>query len=225
MRTRGFMPALQVLCAVAALSLTVTVAAEKPPEEWDGLQKTKVKGIQQAYVLPGADIARYNKVMLDPIGVSFAKNWTPKGSFKEVSESDRELIKQKIGALAEQTFAETLSKNDGYPVVEQPGPDVMRITAELTDIFVNAPESSEPGLSSSYTKGAGRMTLVAELRDSETGALFARVVDKVEKNSDIARFANSNQNSSEARAAVSEWATILRKRLDAVHEAAGTKSP
>jgi hypothetical protein len=55
--------------------------------------------------------------------------------------------------------------------------------------------------------------------------LFARVVDKVEKNSDIARFANSNQNSSEARAAVSEWATILRKRLDAVHEAAGTKSP
>ena len=122
MKTRGFMPALQVLCAVAALSLSVTAAAEKPPEEWDGLQKTKVKGIQQAYVLPGADIARYNKVMLDPIGVSFAKNWTPKGSFKEVSESDRELIKQKIGALAEQTFAETLSKNDGYPVVEAAGP-------------------------------------------------------------------------------------------------------
>jgi hypothetical protein len=219
------MPALQALCALAALSLTVTAMAEKPPEEWDGLQKTKVKGIQQAYVLPGADIARYHKVMLDPIAVSFAKNWTPKGSFKEVSEADRELIKQKIGALAEQTFTDTLSRNDGYPVVEEPGPDVMRITAELTDIFVNAPESSEPGLSYSYTKGAGRMTLVAELRDSETGALFARVVDKVEKNSDIARFANSNQNSSEARAAVSEWATILRKRLDAVHEAAGTKSP
>lgn len=227
MTKRSLLPALKVLCATAVLVLSGTAAAKDAPEEWDGLQPTKVKGIQKAYVRPDADLSRYDKVILDPVVVSFAKNWKPDrpGSFREISEQDREMIKRKIGELAEQTFTETLGRNDGYPVVSQPGPDVMRVTAELTDIFINAPDTDEPGRIDTYTKGAGRMTLVAELRDSETGALFARVVDKVEKDSDIWRYANSVQNTQEARLAVEEWAGILRKRLDAVHEAAGPKSP
>jgi len=221
------MPALRALCAVVALSLTMTASAEKPPEEWDGLQKTKVKGIQLAYVRPGVDISKYGKVMLDPIDVSFQKNWTPKraGSGTEISPSDLEAIKQRIGTLAEKTFSDTISKNDGYPVVEQAGPDVMRVTAELTDIYVSAPASDDPGLHSTYTKSTGRITLVAELRDSETGALFARVVDKVQDNDNKWRFTNSVENSQGEQRAVREWAEILRKRLDAVHEAAGTKTP
>lgn len=227
MTKRSFLSARQLVCAVAVLALSASADAKKPPEEWDGLQLTKVKGIQTAYVRPGADISQYNKVILDPVEVSFAKNWKPQaaGSFREISQQDRDRIKQKIGEVAEQTFTETLGKNDGYPVVSEAGPDVMRITAQLTDIYINAPDTGEPGMVNTYTKGAGRMTLVAELRDSETGALFARVVDKVEKDSDIWRYTNSVQNTAEAKAAVREWAEILRKRLDAVHEATGPRSP
>ncbi len=62
------------------------------------------------------------------------------------------------------------------------------------------------------------MTLVAELRDSETGALFARVID-VAAGGGTGRltFSNSVENSAEAREAVDGWARILRQRLDAVH--------
>ncbi len=64
---------------------------------------------------------------------------------------------------------------------------------------------------------AGRMTLVAELRDSETGALFARVVDEREARDNMTlQWSNRVENSAEARAAVSRWANILRARLDAV---------
>ena len=73
MKRRSFFPALQVVCAVAALALSVSAGAADQPEERDGLQPTKVKGIQKAYVRPDANLAQYNKVMLDPISVSFAR--------------------------------------------------------------------------------------------------------------------------------------------------------
>ncbi|HET9447729.1 MAG TPA: hypothetical protein VFO35_15795, partial [Steroidobacteraceae bacterium] len=87
----------------------------------------------------------------------------------------------------------------------------------LVDVYVNAPDSQAPGRSRTYVMNAGRMTLVAELRDSETGALFARVLDAREARNNVAMTWSSRvANSAEARNAVAQWAKILRARLDAV---------
>jgi hypothetical protein len=201
------------------LSVISTATAAEPPLEWDGLEKKQIKGIDAAYVRPGVNLAQYSKVMLDPVQVSFDKDWKPEqnGMRTKVSQADRERIKNDLSALAAKTFKETLSKDNGYPVVDAPGPEVMRVTAALADVYITAPDVQSPGRTTTYVMNAGRMTLVAELRDSESGALFARVIDEREaRSSSGLQFTNSIENSQEARNAVRQWAMILRKRLDAV---------
>ncbi|HET9447545.1 MAG TPA: DUF3313 family protein [Steroidobacteraceae bacterium] len=209
---------------VLSLGLGLPALGAEPPLEWDGLQKTKIKGIELAYVRPGVNLAQYSKVILDPVQVAFAKDWKPEqtGSHLRVSQEDRDRIKNDLAKLAADTIKDTLSKKDGYPVVETAGPEVMRLSTALVDVYINAPDVQSPGRSRTYVMNAGRMTLVAELRDSETGALFARVLDAREARNNMGMTWSSRaENSAEARALVSQWAKILRTRLDAVRAQSG----
>jgi hypothetical protein len=195
-------------------------AASKPPEVTeDGLQLKKVKGIDIVYVRPGATLAPYKRIMLDPVQVAFSKDWDPEktGSRMKLSAEEREKIRTGLAKLTETTFKEELEKKGGYPVVTESGPDVLRVSSALIDVYVNAPDTMEPGRSRTYTMSAGRATLIAELRDSETGAILARIADAREtRNDTFMRMSSSVENSAEARAMVSNWARILRARLDAV---------
>ena len=211
------------LACLAFVSLAALAA--KPPEEWDGLKLVKVKGIDAAYVRPGASIAAYTKVIVDPIQVAFAKDWDKKSSIykQKLTTEQLEDIKQRLGKLAVETFDEVLSKDNGYQVVQEVGPDVMRFSAAIVDLWPRAVDTQEPGRNYVYTTSAGSAVLYAELRDSETNQLFARVVDGREaRNSGTMRWTNSVENTAEARAMVQDWARILRKRLDAVRAAGGT---
>ena len=63
------------LLLVCAALLCATAFAKKPPQEWDGLTLVKLKGLDAAYARPGADFSIYNKIIIDPIQVAFAKGW------------------------------------------------------------------------------------------------------------------------------------------------------
>jgi Protein of unknown function (DUF3313) len=194
--------------------------AEKPPEVTeDGLRLTKVKGIDVAYVRPGATLAPYKRVMLDPAQVAFSKDWDPEktGSRMKLSADEREKIRTGLATLFDKTFKEELEKKNGYPVVTEAAPDVLRVSAALVDVYANAPDTMEPGRTRTYVMNAGHATLIAELRDSETGAILARVADLQEaRDNSFLQVSSSVENSAEARAMVSRWARILRSRLDAV---------
>jgi hypothetical protein len=84
---------------------------------------------------------------------------------------------------------------------------------------VNAPDTMTASRTRTYAVNAGRMTLVAELRDSETGALFARVADAREARDNIGlTWSTSVENVGEARSIIKRWASILRSRMDAVRK-------
>jgi len=215
--------------ALASLALLSVVAfAAKPPEEWDGLKLVKLKGLDAAYARPGADFTIYTKIIIDPIQVAFAKNWDKKSTVYKQKLSTKELdeIKTKLGKLAEETFAEEFSKKGGIQIVTEPGPDVLRFSSAIVDLWPRAVDTQEPGRNYTYTTSAGSATLYAELRDSETGQLIGRVVDAREaRNSSTMRWTNSVENTAEARAMVSDWARILRKRYEAIREAAADGAP
>jgi len=215
---------LQVL-ALACLALTggMAMAKEKPPEEWDGLKLVKLKGMDAAYARPGADFTVYTKIMIDPIQVAFAKNWDAKSNYnnQKISASKLEEIKTKLGKLAEETFAEEFSKKGGPQIVTTPGPDVLRFSSAIVDLWPRAVDTQEAGRNYTFTTSAGSAVLYAELRDSETNQLIGRVVDGREaRNSGTMRWTNSVENTAEARAMVGDWARILRKRYDALREQA-----
>jgi len=214
--------ALAVVCIALVTGSAVT--AEKPPQEWDGLTRVKLKGMDAAYARPGADFTIYKKVIIDPIEVAFSKDWDKKGGTtnRKIEPEKLEEIKTKLGQLAQETFAAVLSKDNGMEVVTTPGPDVLRFSSAIVDLWPRAVDTQEPGRSYTFTTSAGSAVLYAELRDSETNQLIGRVVDGREaRNSGTMRWTNSVENTAEARAMLSDWARILRKRYDALREQSG----
>jgi len=215
-RTIGLLAALLVLTpAFAASSSEIDEAMSV-----DGLQKIKVKGIDLAYARPGASLAGYSKLKLEPVEVAFHKNWDPKktGSNIKLSAQERENIRTGVAKIVDEEFVKELQTKGGYQVVNEAGPDVLRFKAYVINLYVNAPDTMTAGRSRTYTVSAGEMTLFAELYDSETGEVLARVVDRSEaRNSGMMSLSNSVVNASEARSIASSWARILRNGLDKAH--------
>ncbi|MFN5012016.1 MAG: DUF3313 family protein [Gammaproteobacteria bacterium] len=211
--------------ALTALMPTVTFAqspraALEEAMSYDGLQKIKVKGIDLAYTRPGTSLAGYNKIIIDPVEVSFRKDWDPSrtGSRMKVTAKEREDIRSGVAQIVQEEFAKELGKGGAYQVVTEAGPDVLRLRANIADLYVNAPDTMTPGRTQTYTLSAGEMTLVAELVDSESGQAIARVVDRREsQGTGMMTLTNSVVNRQEASIIASAWARILRKRLDAAH--------
>lgn len=206
-----FVGALAALWPMAALT-------DEPPKEWDGLVRVKSKQLDHVYKLPEADFSGYKRVRLDPIEVEFDKNWKPNDTTRSPSQrltnDDIEKIKQALAEEFRKVFTEELTKN-GYPVVDQSGDDVLRVSAAIANLYINAPDKMSPGRTRTYTTSAGHMTLVAELRDSVTGKLMARAVDTVQgRDTGTFQITNSVTNMSSARTALSKWARVLREGLD-----------
>lgn len=211
--------------ALVALSSSVTVAqspraALEEAMSYDGLQKIKVKGIDLAYARPGASLASYGKIIIDPVEVSFRKDWDPdrSGSRMKLDAKERENIRSGVAKIVQEEFAKELGKGGAYQVVTEAGPDVLRLRANIADLYVNAPDTMSAGRTRTYTISAGEMTLVAELVDSESGQVIGRVVDRREsQGTGMMTLTDSIVNRQEASIIASSWARILRKRLDAAH--------
>jgi uncharacterized protein DUF3313 len=207
-------------CAVAMLMAPVfprIAAAADAPKEWDGLEQRPSKSVALLYVRPGASLSGYTKVRLEPLYVAFDKNWDPNvsrtGNYR-LNKDDLEKIKKGLAEEFAKVCTETLTKG-GYQVVSETGEDVLDVTPMVIDLYIVAPQKMTAGRSYTYTTDTGRMTLVAELRDSETGQILARVVDKrwAPANATM-QLTTSVSNMSAAREVIKRWADALRKALD-----------
>ncbi len=206
------------------LLLPAASAASKTDLEtamgYDGLEKISIKGIDLAYARPGATLAGYDRVMLDPVDVAFHKNWNPTraGSQIKLSAEDRESIRAGVAKIVFDEFVKELQTKSSYQVVNEAGPDVLRVKVKIVNLYVNAPDTRTAAPSRTYVVSAGEMTLFAELYDAETGELLARVVDRREaRTARTLMLASSVVNAEEARSIASNWARILRDALDKAH--------
>jgi len=181
----------QCFAAVGAATLLISATAATAQEgrsgaatDWEGLVQVKSKRFDAVYLLPGADFRGFTKVMLDPTQVAFAKNW-----MRDVNPARMELRRrttpEDAERIAEQArtglgdlFANAF-KSAGYEVVTAPGVDVLRLSPRIINMYINAPASVTTSVSTrSYTIDAGEATLALEVRDSTTGALLGRAVDR-----------------------------------------------
>jgi hypothetical protein len=203
-------------CLLACVFAPVAIAKEKPPENWDGLERRKVKGLDNVYVRPNVQFTPYKSVMLDPTQVEFSKNWEKSFDFSDrPSAGEMQKIRDKLAELMRERFTEELVKN-GYTIVETPAEDTMQVRTAIIDLFINAPDLQNPGITKSYTTSAGAMTLVLEARDGPTGQLLARAVDRQQDDhvGGYMMWTNAATNTADARRIIDVWAKKLRESLD-----------
>jgi hypothetical protein len=211
---------LKTLPLLALAMLLGTAIADEAPTNWDGLIEVKPKKMDAAFLLPGADFRPYTKVMIDPTQVAFHKDW-----MKNMNEPSRELSRRisqdeaaEILAAARSNFDDIFNEaftKAGYAVVTAPGPDVLRVSTAVVNLYLNAPDTMSPGRSRTFTANAGEATVVIEVRDSMTGALLGRVLDRRETmDSAGMQMATSVSNLSDFRQLFKQWATTSAKGID-----------
>ena len=205
------------LGAVALLSGCVVNAPPVTENTSDGLVRVQSKQVDTVYAKPGVSLARYKRVMLDSVELAFKLDWDKR--HPEVSESDVARIRSQGAAVFYEIFSSALTLNNGYPLATQPGADVLRVTASITELDVAATPGST-GTNRMYVVSPSDLTLSMELRDSTTGALLVRAIDreKGRATGDL-RVEGAVSNSTEARKALELWAGLLRGALDSARDA------
>ena len=213
--------AIAITAALLTLNLTSLpahgAAREAAPETWEGLKLVKRPGLDTVYLREGVSLAKYKRVMLDPVEVSFDKDWNPRSGPGLSDSADPQAIRKNLASLARDVFRRELEKKGGYPLVDEPAEDVLRVRAQIVDLYINAPETNSPGITHVYVLNAGEMTLVAELYDSRTNAILARIVDRqrgTENGLNEFQIANRVTNTAEADRIISNWARRLKSALD-----------
>jgi len=207
--------------ALSACFMVVGAAAgaTDAPDNWDGLVQVKPKRMDMVYVLPGADFRPYSKVMLDETEVAFRKDWLKNMNdtrtvSRRIDDSEVAKIKEAASSNFSDVWTKALEKA-GYQVVTTPGPDVLRLSPAIADLYINAPDTMEAGRVRSYSAEAGEATLILEVRDSQTNALLGRVVDRRETRTSVTmQQANRVTNQADFRALFSQWASIAGKGLE-----------
>jgi hypothetical protein len=203
-----------VLLLLAVLSPALA-AGDSTSSPFLGLELVPSKNVGALYRRPDADASGYGKIMVGEPAIEFSKNWKPRnyGTFG-LSAAQLTKIRVDLAAMAKSVFAKSLSEG-GYEVVTEAGDDVLVVTPNILDVFINAPSSPTPGGSRTYTMDAGSASLVLQVNDAVTGTLLAMVIDKRRSGSSTMQWATSVSNRAAADAMLKGWAEQFKRELDA----------
>jgi hypothetical protein len=208
-----------IASTMLALFAGVAFAADTSAVSPEGLVEVKSKRLDAAYLAPGADFRPYTKLMVDPTQTAFHKDWMKNmNNRRDVSRMiDSDQAQQMLEA-AKTNFAEVFTEaftKAGYTIVDKPGPDVLRVTPGVVNLYVNAPDLMTAGRSTSYTANAGEATMILELRDSQSNALLGRVFDRRETHESMGvQVTNRVTNIADFRMLFRSWANICVKGLE-----------
>lgn len=211
---------------VIAACLGSAVSAEPPPTTkrqadaaWagEGLEQVEVKGLDRVYIRPGASLEAYDRVQLEPVSVAFRRDWgkpASAGTHLRVRDQDIQRIKEGLSALVEEQVRIELA-DGGYALAEAGADDVLAVELSIVNLYINAPDLNSVAAVRTYTTSVGEMTLVAELRDSVSGELLARILDR-SAGRDYGRMqlVTRVDNVAEAKSISRAWAKALRSALD-----------
>ena len=184
--------------------------------DYSGLKKGPSGGADWVYMNKGVNFGQYNKVIMDQVTFYLKNDAKDKGiqpdDIKELTEAFDNAVRENIG------------KN--YPLVDQPGPDVMRIRFAITDLVPNKPGISAVttvmpiGLGVSMLKkavtgkhtGVGETNMELEVLDSVTNQRIAAAIDQHSggKLSGMKKWGSAAE-------AFKFWTERLKMRLDEFH--------
>ena len=185
-------------------------------ENYPAFQPGPSGGVALVYMKEGVDFRKYNKIMFDHVVFYLKEDSKYKGiqadEMKELADMFHLAAVKALGGA--------------YPIVGEPGADVLRVRVAITDIEPSNPAKSaistvtpaglalsviRKGVTGKHT-GVGGAGMEAEFLDSLTNERVAAAIDKQEgsKLSGLTKFGAANE-------AFEFWSGRLRTFLDNAH--------
>jgi len=167
------------ICSVPSAALAQTPV----PASSDGLAMVGSTSFDEFYLRPKTDLSSYQKVIIEPAQVSLHKGWLK--SINGTKDVTRWILPMEVRPIVDAANASmtgavaTAFRGRGYEITTTAGPGVLRLSPSVPDLWLNA-SAIEPYDPARYATGmdAGNATMILEARDSVSGALLARVVDR-----------------------------------------------
>lgn len=213
--------------------------ADKPEfsgflEDYSGFEESpKVSGAWR-YIKPGAkvaDLQKYNKIMLEPIQV-----WVhDKARFKGVDPDQLDAMTDYFHDAVVKAMA------PDYPVVGNPGDDVLRVSMAITGVIPVKPKRNPLGYvpiafvlstaKDAVDSAGGKESIELEASmeaaffDSASGERMFAFVDSHRGEKMMADKGQADLGWEGTKAALDFWAAELRKRFDETHGKVEEDSP
>ena len=148
------------------------------------------------YIKPDADFKKYDSLMFDRVSVWLSPEAETRGVDPAVFKKMSDYF---LNALIE-------AVKDGYTVVDQPGPNVMRVRAAITDVEPSNPVAKAVSVDNMGTGGA---EAEFELLDSMSSERLAAAVDRRRGGKPASRAVWED-----TKDVFDYWARRFRERLD-----------
>lgn len=219
------------IVAGAALALMIAGCTSTPTFQqgadaevtFDGLTRVEGTVMDDVWARADIDLKGYTKVMFEGVGVEYRPVTGPysgrAGTTSVRRSSDNEFqLDAETRALFEKeiqgAFLDGMGRSKVFTIVDEPGPDVLLVQGGLLDVVSRVPPETV-GRSRIFIDSVGEATLVLEIRDSESNAIFARAIDR-RAAEDPGRMTESNRvtNLADVRRLGRRWATVLREALE-----------
>ncbi|MEE4638758.1 MAG: DUF3313 family protein [Wenzhouxiangella sp.] len=207
-----------ILMSIAALALAACATAPQSDYSHDGLELRESQGLDEVWVRPGTDFSAYQNLLIEPVEVAFDPHWDPRraGSRLRLGDDEREQIRSDTAELFDRTFRRELERSGRFELVDEAGANTLVFEPRIIDLIINAPEDRMAASRvRTYVSEFGRVTLVGELKDAESGAIVARINDR-----EVARairpleFTDRFANEREGERVVRQWANSLIEQLN-----------
>ncbi len=214
--------------AIGVVGCTTTPQFQTGPDAevtHDGLTRLDRTVMDAVWARKDIDISGVNKIMFEGVGVEFRNVSGPysgrggTGTSRATTSSRDEFqldaeTRELFTAEISDAFLEELARSEVFDIVDEPGPDVLLISAGLLDVVSRVPPETI-GRSRVFIENFGEATLVLEIRDSESHTVLVRAVDRRAAESGMGmREATRVTNRAEVRRLGRQWASLLRKGLE-----------
>jgi len=175
--------------------------------------------LDPTWVRPDTDFSKYTKFLVKPLNLSDVKILRPPWAQDDPVEWKLETISlESIQEIFLEAMKEVLEADGGYPLVDEPGDDVLEVDMELLSIMPYVRPGSD-GTDDGHeivTLGSGEVTGTAELRDSNSRALLILLEGERVAGEEYKQFTAEN-NIYNLRAMFTAFAQRLRVAMDKVH--------
>lgn len=213
---------LKLLALTLAFVAYGAFAEDKLPQTDGKLDLVEHTELRAVYMLPGASLAKYDKVILVDCYVAFTKNYRMNREFGAMQITDQQMltVKKNLAEGFKQEFTKELEKK-GYSVVPDSAAasDVLIVRPAIINLDPQAPDPmGNVNNATTYSASAGSMTLYAELYDSVTSELLAKVIDPETDQGFGGEMMQQNtvMNKLAADRIINKWANALAGHLDHV---------